>query len=107
MGSEYDTIYSDKYIYSSNGARIPVGLSVATRPIITETECKRTPVEAVDLAYYEINRMLLSDIPEAEILEKSYIGGETEDGSAYRLVCRVSCIDDIATPAPFYINPSE
>lgn len=107
LGSEYDTIYSDKYIYSLNGARIPVGLSVATRPIITETECKRTPVEAVDLAYYEINRMLLSDIPEAEILEKSYIGGETEDGSAYRLVCRVSCIDDIATPAPFYINPSE
>lgn len=106
-GSEYDTIYSDKYIYSLNGARIPVGLSVATRPIFTETAYRRTESEAVDFAYFEINRILLAELPEAEILEKSFVGGETDDGSAYRLVCSVSCIDDIAVPAPFYINPSE
>ena len=29
------------------------------------------------------------------------------DGTAYRLECRVECIDDIAEAVPFYINRSE
>ncbi len=106
-GSECDTIYSDKYIYTSNGATIPIGLSLAERPIFTETVVTRTSEEAVDLAYFEINRKLLAALPEADILEKTFSGGENADGTAYRLVCTVSCIDDIAKPAPFYINQSE
>ncbi len=106
-GSEYDTIYSDKYIYSANGATIPVGLSFAERPIFAETVVNRTAEEAVELAYFELNRKLLAALPEADILEKSFSGSENTDGTAYRLVCTVSCIDDIAKPAPFYINRSE
>ncbi len=106
-GSEYDTIYSDKYIYSSNGVTIPIGLSLAERPIFTESVVNRSANEAVELAYFEINRKLLAALPEADILEKSFSGGENADGTAYRLVCTVSCIDDIAMPAPFYVNQSE
>ena len=104
LGSEYDTIYTDKYIYSSKGATIPVGISLAKRPIYAESVVKRTREEAVDLAYLEINRMLLAALPDAEILSKSFSGGDSPDGTAYRLICQVSCIDDIAKPVPFYIN---
>lgn len=105
-GAEYDTIYSDKYIYSRNGATIPVGISLSLRPIFTETEQRRTASEAAELAYFELDRMLLAELPEAEILDKSFEGGVTEDGAAYRLVCRLRCIEDIAVRAPFYIKRS-
>ena len=107
LGSEYDKIYSDIYIYSKNGVKVPVGLSVVSCPIYTETTKKRTYGEAADLAHFEINRQILSLLPDAEIVSKSYEIGESDDASAYRLVCRVSCIDDIAKPVPFYINVSE
>ena len=106
-GTKYDKIYSDIYIYSSGDATIPIGLSVTRVPIFAERAAKRTPAEAVDIAYFEINRKILASIPEAEILSKSFIGGENSDGTAYRLECRVECIDDIAEPVPFYINKSE
>lgn len=106
-GTKYDKIYSDIYIYSSGDATIPIGLSVTRVPIFTERAAKRTPAEAVDIAYFEINRKILASLPEAEILSKSFIGGENADGTAYRLECRVECIDDIALPVPFYINRSE
>lgn len=106
-GTKYDKIYSDIYIYSSGDATIPIGLSVTRVPIFAERAAKRTPAEAVDIAYFEINRKILASIPEAEILSKSFSGGENSDGKAYRLECRVECIDDIAEPVPFYINRSE
>ena len=105
-GTKYDKIYSDIYIYSSGDATIPIGLSVTRVPIFAERAAKRTPAEAVDIAYFEINRKILASIPEAEILSKSFSGGENSDGTAYRLECRVECIDDIAEPVPFYINKS-
>lgn len=103
-GSEYDKIYSDIYIYSSKGVTLPVGLSVVSAPIYTETAVTRTPSEAVDLAYFELNRMILAALPDAEILSKSFGGEENGDGTAYRLVCRVSCIEDIAEEKEFYIT---
>jgi similar to stage IV sporulation protein len=106
-GTKYDKIYSDIYIYSSGDATIPIGLSVTRVPIFTEKAATRTPAEAVDIAYFEINRKILASIPEAEILSKSFSGGENSDGTAYRLECRVECIDDIAETVPFYINRSE
>ncbi len=107
LGSEYDKIYSDIYIYSKDGVKVPVGISVVSYPIYTESIASRTCKEAADLAHFEINRQILAALPDAEIVSKSYEIGETEDASAYRLVCRVSCIDDIALPVPFYINRSE
>lgn len=106
-GTKYDKIYSDIYIYSSGDATIPIGLSVTRVPIFAERAATRTSAEAVDIAYFEINRKILASIPEAEILSKSFIGGENADGTAYRLECRVECIDDIAETVPFYINRSE
>ncbi|MBQ3228198.1 MAG: sporulation protein YqfD [Clostridia bacterium] len=106
-GTKYDKIYSDIYIYSSGDATIPIGLSVTRVPIFAERAATRTPAEAVDIAYFEINHKILASIPEAEILSKSFSGGENADGTAYRLECRVECIDDIAEPVPFYINRSE
>jgi hypothetical protein len=87
--------------------KVPVGLSVTSCPIYTESTASRTYKEAADLAHFEINRQILLSLPEAEIVSKSYKIEETEDASAYRLVCRVSCIDDIALSVPFYINRSE
>lgn len=105
-GSEYDKIYSDIYIYSFDGATIPIGLSVVKAPIFTETVLTRTPTEAEDLAYFELNRMILSELPDAEILSKTVSGEENADGTAYRLVCRVTCIENIAEEKEFYItNP--
>lgn len=104
LGSEYDKIYSDIYIYSKGGVKVPVGISVVSCPIYTESVAKRTFAEAADMAFAEINRKILAELPDAEIVSKSYEIGETEDLSGYRLVCRVECIDDIAMPVPFYIN---
>ncbi len=107
LDAKYDKIYSDIYIYSSGDATLPIGLSVTRVPIFTESEANRTPSEAVDIAYFEINRKILATLGDAEIVSKSFSGGETDDGTAYRLECRVECIDDIASPVPFYINKSE
>ena len=107
LDSKYDKIYSDIYIYSSGNATLPIGLAVTRVPIFTEREAKRTLPEAVDLAYFEINRKILAALSGTEMLSKSYSGSETDDGTAYRLECRVECIDDIASPIPFYINQSE
>ncbi len=106
-GTKYDKIYSDIYIYTNGDITVPIGLSVVRVPIFSESEAKRTSAEAVDIAYLEINRMILASIPNAEILSKSFSGGENADGTAYRLECRVECIDDIAEAVPFYINKSE
>jgi similar to stage IV sporulation protein len=104
LGSEYDKIYSDIYIYSKGGVKVPVGISVASYPIYTESVVFRTEDEARELAYFEVNRKILATLPGAEILSRSYEIGKVDDASAYRLICRVSCIDDIALPVPFYIN---
>ena len=104
LGSEYDKIYSDIYIYSKGGVKVPVGLAVTSCPIYTESTVLRTQKEAADLAYSEINRRILGELPNADIVAKSYDSSESDDGEAYRLVCRVECIDDIALPVPFYIN---
>ncbi len=107
LDGKYDKIYSDIYIYSSGDVTLPIGLAVTRVPIFGEREEKRSPAEAVDIAYFEINHQILAAIPEAEILSKSFSGGENEDGTAYRLRCHIECIDDIASPVPFYINKSE
>jgi similar to stage IV sporulation protein len=106
-GSNCDTINSDIYIYSSNGCRVPIGLSITKQIKSTESLVKRTRKEAVELAYFELNRQLVAKMPEAEILSKSFFAGETEDGSAFKLVCTVDCIDDISQEMPFYVNRSE
>lgn len=106
-GSEYDKIYSDIYIYNSKGITLPVGLSVVTVPTYRETKLGRTPTEASDLAYFEINRRILAALPDAELLRKSYESGENDEGTAYRLVCRVDCVTDIAKSVPFYITQAE
>lgn len=103
----YDIIYSDIYIYSYGDKTLPVGLSVGHRNIYTEEVKMRSTDEARDLAYLEINRQILSALPDAEILSRSYAAEESADGAAYRLVCRVNCIRDIAEAKPFNINPSE
>ena len=105
-GINYDIIYSDIYIYSRDGITVPVGLSVGCRNIYTETAVKRSLNEAVDLAYFEINRQILAAISDAEVLSKSFIGEQTDEG-VYRLICRVSCIRDIAEAKPFNVNFSE
>ncbi len=104
-GVKYDKIYSDIYIYNYKGATIPVGLSVISVPIYREETLFRTPGEAEDLAHFEINRKILSALPEAEILSKSF--ESSDNGEAYRLVCRVDCITDIAKSVPFYITQNE
>ncbi len=104
-GSEYDTIYSDIYIYNFKGATIPVGLAVASAPIYRDEVVLRTLAEARDLAHFEINRRILSALPEAEILSRSYEAKESAAG--YRLTCRVECIDNIARSVPFYITQNE
>lgn len=106
-GTSYDIIYSDIYIYSYGDKTLPVGLSVGHRNIYTEEVKMRSTDEARDLAYLEINRQILSALPDAEILSRSYAAEESADGAAYRLVCRVNCIRDIAEAKPFNINPSE
>ena len=94
------------YQYADGEITLPVGLSVGHRNIYTEEVRKRTAEEAVELAYLELNRRVLSALPDAELISRSYSGAVTEDGSAYRLVCRVNCIRDIAEEKPFNIKPS-
>ncbi len=107
LSISYDIIYSDIYIYADGEKTLPVGLTVGRRNIYTDEIGKRTAETAAELAYLELNRRILSALPDAEILSRSYGGELTADGSAYRLVCRVNCIRNIAEAKPFDINPSE
>ncbi len=107
LSISYDIIYSDIYIYADGETTLPVGLSVGRRNIYTDEVRNRNAEEAAELAYLELNRHILSALPDAEILSRSYGGAITADGSAYRLVCRVNCIRNIAEAKPFNINPSE
>ena len=107
LSISYDIIYSDIYIYADGEITLPVGLSVGRRNIYSEQVVTRTAEEAAELAYLELNRQVLSALPDAEILSRSYGGAITADGSAYSLVCRVACIRNIAEEKPFNINQSE
>ena len=60
-------------------------------------------MEAMDIAYEELRKMIDEELPDAQILKKS-ISGELTDGS-YILNCTITAICDIAKQVEFDVVP--
>ena len=81
------------------GARVPIGVRRVTSVAYTVSNEKYTPEEAMEIAYYRLERMIGAELPNAQLLHKKI---ETEIGeSAYILLCTVKCVEDIAEVAEF------
>ena len=70
------------------------------RTVFYETEmAERTAKEAMELAYYELERKIRAEIPEAELLCKQTEGELT--ATSYILRCRLRCLENIAEQQDF------
>lgn len=93
-----DTIESVEMM-TLGDVRIPVGIKTVMRSEYTTVNQTHTPEEAMEIAYYRLERQISAEIPEGQILRKSI---NTEIGeSSYILTCTVRCVEDIAEVLEF------
>ncbi len=97
-----DIIEEEKRAWCPGEYALPLGLAVTTAIPYTTQPATRTPDEALQLAYAELDLLLggLSDT--SEFLRKD-ITTTLTDGSLI-LECTVSCIEDIAVQSEFDIT---
>ena len=99
-----DTIESVDMMSLFGNIKLPVGMhTVKDAFYTTETE-RYTPEEAMNIAYYRLERQIASELPDASILKKT-VKGEIGD-EAYILECTVTCIEDIAQISEFSVDLS-
>ena len=84
------------------GTKLPIGVKRISEIPYTVTRESYSSEEAMEIAYYRLERMIASEIPEASILSKR-IDAEVGE-SSYVLVCRLKCVEDIAETVEFEAN---
>ena len=105
-GNLHSTCDIINYIYTLNPlslGEIPISISVDTIYPYDMVEVDISEMEAMDIAYEELRKMIDEELPDAQILKKS-ISGELTDGS-YILNCTVTAICDIAKQVEFDVVP--
>ena len=81
------------------GERLPIGIKKVSELTYTLTESRYDEGEAMEIAYYRLERMIASALPDAQLLKKQIEVEQTED--AYVLICTVKCIENIAETVEF------
>lgn len=81
---------------------LPLSLSVTTVKPYTEQGFTRTPEEALELAYAELENRLMSLSDDAQLLRKDVTATITE--TSLILNCTVLCIENIAVQYEFEIT---
>ncbi len=89
-----DTIDTVEYAKGFRGYDLPVGIRTVRYLEYTEVNETQSAEAATERALYELRCQIAGEIPDAELLRKN-ISRELTD-SAYRLHCRVECIENIA-----------
>ena len=98
-GEFCDTIDRVDMLSMPKGARLPVGIKKSVDLAYTLTESRYDEKEAMEIAYYRLERMIASALPDAELLKKQIEVEQNED--AYILICTVKCIENIAETVEF------
>ena len=94
-----DTIDIEESLRFFGEIRLPIGVRRVVE-VSCETETLRyTDSEAIDLAYYKLNREIEETIPDAQILKKMITTEQRED--AIVLKCKITCIENIGQTAEF------
>jgi similar to stage IV sporulation protein len=90
-----DTIDTVEYFSALEGTELPFGIRTVRHLEYEYRTEQRSVEEATELAYYTLRCKIEREIPDAELLSKkiSFDIGE----SFYRLECKMSVIEDIAT----------
>ncbi len=100
-----DIIKEEKGLQLFGGVSLPLALEITTAQPYTLKTATRSEGEALELAYRELDALLLSLSEDAQLLQKNIETTMTED--VLILHCTVSCIEDIAVQSEFeMINPS-
>ncbi len=102
LGGVCDTIESER----SWGLLKGIGFPVSTRTVwlipYTVVTATRTPVEAEELAYFELARQIAALPGGAELISKSIVISHGED--SLTLTCTLTCIEDIGTVRPIEVE---
>ena len=98
-GGFCDTIDSVDMLSLPGGVDLPVGIRKLKDIPYTVEKKFYSPEEAMEIAYYRLERMIEAEIPEAGILGKN-IKAEIGERS-YVLTCTVRCVEDIAETVEF------
>ena len=94
-----DTIDMEEGFRFFGGVRLPFGVRRVVE-VSTETEMGRyTDPEAMELAYYKLNREIEDTIPDAQILKKTITSEQREDALVLR--CKIRCIENIGQTVEF------
>jgi len=94
-----DTIESVDMLRLYGNVKVPIGIRTLNSVECETTTETRTPEEAMEIAYYRLERQIAASLPDAQILQKD-IRGEIGDDS-YVLTCTVKCIENIAETVEF------
>ena len=97
-----DIIREEKGLDMLGGKAIPVGLSLSHSLPYTLKTAERTPEEALELAYADLERELAALSADAQLLGKSIRTTLTD--TSLILECTVTCIEDIAVQSEFEIT---
>ncbi len=94
-----DTIDMEKGFRFFGGVRLPFGVRRVVA-VSTQTEIERyTDSEAIEIAYYKLNREIEQALPDAQILKKTIISEQREDALVLR--CKIRCIENIGQTVEF------
>ena len=97
-----DIIRGNKVFDVFGMSRIPVGLTFTMASPYREIDRERTPEEALEVAYAELDKKIAELSNGAQLIRKEIQTDLTD--SSVRLVCTVTCIEDIALQAEFDVT---
>ena len=99
---KYDIIIMEKRFTGSGLQNIPVWITQESRRYYEETAVYRSPEEALDLAFEELERELSARSEGAQLLKKEIVTTLTE--RSVILDCTVLCIENIAVQSEFEVD---
>ena len=102
LGVSCDKISNINSAVLGKGVSLPFSLRTDRYLPYEYREAVRSYESAQALAYYELERQIAQALPDATLLRKTVAVTLAED--AYRLHCKVWCLEDIAQVQEFSVN---
>ena len=102
FGTTYDTIYKIDKCCLPNGIALPLELHSTTFLEYTYEPRQRTPQQAIDLAYEELDKQVNDLVNSGATVLRKNISGELKE-STYLLECKLVVIENIAEIKEFEV----
>lgn len=103
LGATYDTIYKIEQLRFPNGIRLPLETHKKTYLGYTHESFKRTPEQAIDIAYQDLDGQISELINSGATILKKNVTGEIGD-SSYILMCTLTMLENIAETVEFEVS---